>query len=73
MKRKLTITVDERLIPRAKAAARRRGLSLSALIERALTEQAERSTSTFSSRWRGKFRPDQREDERYRALARKYL
>lgn len=73
MKRKVTVTLDERLIPRAKALARRRGLSLSALIERALREQAPSDEQPFSTRWRGKFRPADRRDERYRTLARKYL
>jgi len=73
MRRKVTVTLDERLIPRAKALARRRGLSLSALIERALNEQAPPSDQSFSTRWRGKFHPADRGDERYRTLARKYL
>lgn len=73
MKRKVTVTLDERLIPRAKALARRRGLSLSALIERVLSEQAPPSGQPFSARWRGKFRPAARRDARYRTLARKYL
>jgi antitoxin component of RelBE/YafQ-DinJ toxin-antitoxin module len=73
VKRKVTITLDERLIPKAKALARRRGLSLSALIERALQQQAPPSDLPFSARWRGRFRPADRADERYRILARKYL
>lgn len=28
---------------------------------------------TFSQRWRGKFEPAHRDDERYKALAKKYL
>jgi hypothetical protein len=73
VKRKVTITLDERLIPKAKALARRRGLSLSALIERALQQQAPSSDQPFSARWHGRFRPAERTDERYRTLARKYL
>lgn len=73
MKRKVTVTLDEELIPRAKAVARRRGLSLSALIERALSDEAAGGRPPFSARWRGKFRPAKRADARYRALARKYL
>jgi hypothetical protein len=73
LKRKVTVTLDERLIPRAKALARRRGVSLSALIERALEEQTPPSDRPFSARWRGKFRPADRADERYRTLAGKYL
>jgi hypothetical protein len=73
VKRKVTITLDERLIPRAKALARRRGLSLSALIERALSAHASPGEQPFSVRWRGKFRRADRDEERYRTLARKYL
>ena len=36
MKAKLTVTIDEELIPKAKEQARSQGLSLSDLIERAL-------------------------------------
>jgi hypothetical protein len=73
MKKKLTITVDAELLPRAKRYARSRGVSLSSVIEsslRALTEDLEPS---FVERWRGRFKPSVRDDERFRALAEKYL
>ncbi len=74
MKRKVTITLDEHLIPQAKHLARRRGLSLSALIERALSDAAAAPGATFATRWRGGFRPAERTEEpRYQHLARKYL
>ena len=73
MKKKLTITVDEELLPRAKRHARSRGVSLSSLIEASLREIAAEDTPTFASRWRGRFEAAERDDERYRALARKYL
>ena len=38
MRKKLTITVDEELVPRAKRFAQSRGVSLSQLIETALRE-----------------------------------
>jgi post-segregation antitoxin (ccd killing protein) len=75
MKAKLTVTIDEELIPKAKSYARRRGLSVSELVEtslRAVTEEPDEGTS-FSQRWRGKFQPAGREDERYQALAKRYL
>jgi len=74
MKAKLTVTIDEELIPRAKQYADQRGLSLSQLVEtslRTVTEGAE--GVSFSQRWRGKFQPAGREDERYRTLAERYL
>ena len=74
MKKKLTITIDEAVIPRAKRYARSRGQSLSQVIEDRLRE-VERAPplQTFSAKWRGRFRPAEHEDERYRRLAKKYL
>ena len=73
MKTKLTVTIDEHLVPKAKRYARSRGLSLSQLIENALREMGAGEAMPFSHRWRGKFRPTRRRDTRYRVLAKKYL
>ena len=74
MKQKLTITVDAELIPVAKRYARSRGVSLSSLIEQSLREMAGENTTSFASRWRGKFQAAEREgDPKYDALAKKYL
>ena len=74
MKQKLTITVDAELVPIAKRYARSRGVSLSSLIEQSLREVAGDHPPSFASRWRGKFRVAEREeDPRYDALAGKYL
>ena len=73
MKTKLTVTVDRDLIPKAKGYARRRGVSLSQLIENALRAATAEPDAAFSRRWRGKFRPAPRDDARWRALAAKYL
>ena len=74
MKRKFTITVDTELISMAKPYSRTRGVSLSSLVEQSLREMTRGETPSFSSRWRGKFRAAQREnDPRYDALAKKYL
>ena len=72
MKTKLTITVDRELLPKAKRYARARGLSLSSLVEEALRHLAEHEESSFTERWRGRFVPADRDEERYRALASKY-
>lgn len=72
MKTKLTITVDRDLLPRAKRAARARGVSLSSLVESALRDASEAARPSFSTRWRGMFRPAARTGARYRALARKH-
>ena len=73
MKQKLTITVDADLLPIAKRYARSQGVSLSSLIEKALRETAGEYDSSFSAKWRGKFRAAERDDPRYEALARKYI
>jgi hypothetical protein len=74
MKAKLTVSIDEALIPRAKRIARGRGLSLSELVETSLRSiTAEAESPSFSERWRGKLRPADRQDERYKALAKRYL
>jgi hypothetical protein len=74
MKTKLTITVDEDVLPRARRYARARGVSLSSLIESALREMAAGDEpGSFTSRWKGKFEPAQKDDPRYRSLAEKYL
>ncbi len=73
MKTKLTVTIDEALVPHAKQYARGQGLSLSELIERMLREVSAGERPSFSERWRGTFQPAHRDDERYRSLARKYL
>lgn len=73
MKTKLTVTVDEELIPRAKAFARAQGTSLSQLIENALREATDSSERPFSERWRGQFVATPGDEPRRRALAEKYL
>ena len=72
MKTKLTVTIDEELLPKAKKHARSLGVSLSQLIEQALREMSEAETPAFSERWRGKLRPSNRRDERLRHLSEKY-
>ena len=73
MKAKLTVTIDEELIPKAKEQARSQGLSLSDVIERALRELTLEKRQSFSTRWRGGFKAARRKDDRYKALAEKYL
>lgn len=72
MKTKLTVTIDEEIVPAAKEYARSRGMSLSQLIEQALREMSEAEKPSFSERWRGKLRASNRGDERYRHLSEKY-
>ena len=73
VKTKLTITIDEDLIPVAKEHARSQRKSLSGVIESALRSLTAGDRGSFAQRWRGRFRPSHRKDERYKALAKKYL
>lgn len=73
MKTKLTVTIDEDLVPKAKAHASARGVSLSRMIEDALREATRENEQSFSDRWRGRFVPATDDDPRRRALAEKYL
>lgn len=73
MKAKLTITVDEELIPEAKRYARSRGKSLSQLVEDGLRQAMAERAEGFAQRWRGRFRAAEGDDERFTRLAKKYL
>lgn len=72
VKTKLTITVDEKLLPRAKRAARRRGVSLSSVIEESLKRLAT-PDGDFVAKWRGGFRARTGRNPRLEYLKRKYL
>ncbi len=72
VKAKLTVTIEEDLIPVAKRYARSKGVSLSYLIESALREVSAESP-LFSERWRGRFVLAKRDEERYKHLTEKYL
>lgn len=72
MKTKLTVTIDEEVLPKAKEYARRQGVSLSGLIEEGLRRMSADTQPAFSKEWRGKFRLAARDDERYKRLAKKY-
>jgi hypothetical protein len=73
MKTKVTITIDEELVPVAKRYARSKGVSLSQLIENSLREVSTPAEESFSKRWRGKFQAADRKDPRYLQLKDKYL
>lgn len=76
MKTRITLTVDPKVSHRAKDVARRQGISLSALVEKLLTETSsplpkERPT-TFSQRWKGQMQLTDQTDERASRLRAKY-
>lgn len=73
VKTKLTVTVDEELLPRAKRVARQRGVSLSSVIEESL-KRLTATSDDFVNKWRGGFRAGKpTTDPRAEFLKRKYL
>ena len=73
MKKKLTVTIDADLIPKAKRYARMRRVSLSSVIEDSLRSLTEDEAAPFAERWRGRFEAASAEDDRFRSLSEKYL
>lgn len=74
MKTKLTLTIDEDVIPDAKRYAKEQGVSLSQLVETSLRELAQKQKGSFSSRWRGRLRPSEGPDDaRRRKLTQRFL
>lgn len=75
MKRKVTITLNKDLIPKAMAYASAEDESLSGLIERLLAALLEKENKSFSEKWKGKFvaRSSNKSDERSSYLAKRFL
>lgn len=77
MKAKLTLTIDPKVTHQAKQLARRRGISLSAMVEEALVRQTrpastDRETRSFSERWAGTMRLRDDDSPRTRRLREKH-
>jgi len=74
MKQKLTITVEESLIAKAKRLARSKGMSLSELVEKRLLEALETqgAPASFTSQWRGRMRLKEGEERRLERLRKKF-
>jgi hypothetical protein len=77
MKTRVTITLDPKVIRKAKSVARLRQTNLSALIEDLLIQTTKQSTPqrpTFAQKWTGKFhvRSSDGKDELLDALKNKY-
>lgn len=77
MKTKLTLTIEGGVTHRAKTLARRRGKSLSQLVEELLKKEMDSKSSvaereTFSDRWLGKMVLAETEDPRLKKLLAKY-
>ncbi len=73
MKAKLTIMMDETLIPKAKQYAKNHGSSLSALLEESIKKIIFKPQKSISEKWRGKLNVDSKNTPRFKKLADKYL
>jgi hypothetical protein len=77
MKSKLTLTIEGRITHRAKILARKRGTSLSQLVEDLLVretgqEDPAAKPASFSRRWAGRMALAEKTGERTQKLRRKY-
>lgn len=73
MKTKLTLTIDKELVPRFKKYARRKGISVSKLVENSLRELTIDDSKPFTVKWKGKFKARKRTEPRYKKLEKRYL
>jgi hypothetical protein len=72
MKAKLTITIDESLIPQSKQYAAAHNTSLSQLIETALLRLLPSRPQSFTKKWRGKLKLHKNEGPRFKKLTERY-
>jgi hypothetical protein len=76
MKARLTLTIDPQVSHRAKDAAQRLGISLSALVENLLAEASgpppKTRRTSFSQRWKGRMQLAAPTDNRSARLLAKY-
>jgi hypothetical protein len=72
MKTKLNLTIDEDLVPKTKAYARKNGMSVSELVEEYLREVTKKPDRSFSQKWRGKFKIDEKKSPRFERLKDRY-
>lgn len=75
MRTKLTITVDENIIPKLKIYARSQNTSLSQLIEDNLRHFVTPDKLSFTQKWRGRFKDvdTSTDDPRMQFLKDRYL
>ena len=72
MKTKLNLTIDSDLVPRSKIFAKRRGKSVSELVEELLKKVTSDENKSFTSKWIGRLTISQNEDVRTVYLKERY-
>ncbi len=73
MKLKINLTLDGALITRAKRYARKKGISVSALIESLLSGAVLKEEQRFSQRWQEKFKLAEKDSSRMQNLKERYF
>ena len=73
MKTKLNLTIEKELVRNSKEYARKKGISVSKLIETLLKENINESDTSFVKKWQGKFKIDSKEEDRYKKLEERYF
>lgn len=72
MKAKLTITMDEELIPKAKRYAKQHGYSLSHLLEKSIQSIVCRPEQRISEKWQGRLSITDKKTTRFENLSKRY-
>ncbi|MCF8243326.1 MAG: DUF6364 family protein [Melioribacteraceae bacterium] len=72
MKTKLNLTINSELVPRSKRYAKKRGKSVSQLVEDLLEHALNKDEISFSEKWLGKFSLADKENKRFKYLKNRY-
>ncbi|MDZ7764753.1 MAG: DUF6364 family protein [Melioribacteraceae bacterium] len=72
MKTKINLTIKSKLIPRSKEYAKKKGKSVSQLVEELLERALKQDETKFSERWLGKIKVSDKKDERLDYLKKRY-
>ena len=73
MKTKRTVPAGQRVVSKGKPRARAKRTTVARGIQQGPDVAIASGTPTFSARWRGRFKPEQRTGKRYQLLAKKCL
>lgn len=72
MKTKLNLTIKSKLIPRSKQYAKKKGKSVSQLVEELLEKALDQDKTNFTEKWLGKIRTTGKKDDRFEYLKNRY-
>lgn len=72
MKTKLNLTINSKLIPRSKLFAKKKGISVSQLVEELLEKTLEQDKNNFTDKWLGELNLTEGEDTRFKYLKERY-